>query len=175
MTHIACFFHLSVLVLFVSRTSSTSLLPSPNHQSLNSTRDTKTFRPTRRSQTTPRQNNSRPAPLHQHKKTRFSNITLFHRIALSPPSYTNLRQRLQHLTKTLHRCAIMSDLCYNCSTCHLTAGPCLRDLVQCEICYSWGHIYIFCPRSVTIKDRSYRYWGKCRMCPPKRLWRYCAN
>lgn len=60
----------------------------------------------------------------------------------------------------------MFDLCYNCSACHLTAGPCLRDLVQCEICYSWGHLYIFCPRSVTLKERDYRYWGKCRMCLP---------
>jgi hypothetical protein len=54
----------------------------------------------------------------------------------------------------------MSDLCYNCSTCHLTAGPCLRDLVQCEICYAWGHLYIFCPRGVGFRDRAYRYWGK---------------
>ena len=61
----------------------------------------------------------------------------------------------------------MSDLCYNCACCHLTAGPCLRDLVQCEICYSWGHLYIFCPRSVAIKDQDYKYWGKCRMSLPK--------
>jgi hypothetical protein len=54
----------------------------------------------------------------------------------------------------------MSDLCYNCSSCHLTVGPCLRDLVQCEICYSWGHLYIFCPRGVTLRDRPYRFWGQ---------------
>jgi hypothetical protein len=58
----------------------------------------------------------------------------------------------------------MSDLCYNCSTCHLQTGPCQRELVHCEICYSWGHQYIFCPRGVANRDDTYRYWGECVDC-----------
>jgi len=69
----------------------------------------------------------------------------------------------------------MSDLCYNCSTCHLTAGPCLRDLVQCEICYAWGHMYIFCPHGVGIRDRAYRYWGKPHANVPRQERRHFAD
>ena len=157
----ALFFHLSVRVV-VTRTSLPSLLPFLNDQSLTTLRDTKTIlhdAPTADSTLTSH-HDSRLISFHQHAKTRLSSITLLHRTTHSTLSYNNLQQRLRHLTETPHKCAIMSDLCYNCSICHLQTGACQQDLVQCEICYSWGHQYIFCPRGVANRDPDYRYWGK---------------
>jgi hypothetical protein len=128
---------------------------------------TKQSRTTRRAQTTPRHHNSRPLSFHQHAK---NTILQHHPTPLYRPFPSELQQppaKTATLNKTPHWYAIMSDLCYNCSTCHLTAGPCLRDLVQCEICYSWGHLYIFCPRGVITRERTHSYWGKRRLSSPK--------
>lgn len=161
MTHLTCFFHLSVRVC---QQDVITFAPSIFEQPV-------THHPARHKNIPPdasiTDNTSTPQlsscifpPAHKTTILQHHSVPSYHHF---PLSYNNLQHRLQQLTATPLRCAIMSDLCYNCATCHLTAGPCLRDLVQCEICYSWGHLYIFCPRSVTIKDRAYNYWGTYRM------------
>ncbi|KAM0717207.1 hypothetical protein Q7P37_007059 [Cladosporium fusiforme] len=57
----------------------------------------------------------------------------------------------------------MSDLCYNCLNCHLPE-PCRSNLVQCEICYAFGHHYIFCQRGVFIRDPGHYYQALCHNC-----------
>jgi len=161
MTHLACFFHLSVRVCqqdVITFALSTFEQPVTHHPARHKNN------PTRRVEhrqhpdiTTSRLYLSTSTPKHDSPAPAYSFAPPFPFSATTTPNKdcnTSPKPRIRY--------AIMSDLCYNCATCHLTAGPCLRDLVQCEICYSWGHLYIFCPRSVTIKDRAYRYWGKCR-------------
>lgn len=68
----------------------------------------------------------------------------------------------------------MTDLCYNCGNCHLP-DRCGHTLVQCNICYCFGHMWVFCPRGVIIKDPTYRYWAICHNCDEWHLPRPCLK
>lgn len=72
-------------------------------------------------------------------------------------------RQTDHLHQVNKPAAIMSNLCYNCGSFHMPYA-CPQNLRQCEICFSFGHMLHFCPRSVQARIPEYAYTMLCHNC-----------
>ncbi|PSK42049.1 hypothetical protein B9Z65_3963 [Elsinoe australis] len=68
----------------------------------------------------------------------------------------------------------MSDLCYNCGSCHLPL-PCNKPLVLCNLCHQLGHTNNFCHKGYQTVDSSYHFYALCHSCTLYHLPKPCQK